>query len=39
VLRAQGQSVRLIGGARQAGELDAMRAIREGTEAALEIGR
>ena len=39
LLRAQGQSVRLIGGARQAGELDAMRAIREGTEAALEIGR
>jgi 2,4-dienoyl-CoA reductase (NADPH2) len=36
-LRAQGLEPLLIGGARLAGELDAMRAIREGTLAAMEL--
>jgi 2,4-dienoyl-CoA reductase (NADPH2) len=36
-LRAAGCSVHLIGGADQAGELDAKRAIRQGTERALTL--
>ena len=36
-LHADGRSVHLIGGAKQAGELDAKRAIRQGAELAAQI--
>ena len=36
-LEARGRTARLIGGAREAGELDARRAMREGAELAAEI--